>query len=580
MVQVDTDDTVFEVNLTEAKAEEGVHIIRFNIHADQPTVPKKFTLKWKMPCINVKGVWKTASLYQKRLQADWELESLCSRISVDAPVISLFGHQDENSQTFACSDAVNAIEMNAQVREEDNLIYCFVSFFTEAHQEITDYSAEIRIDNRKISFSQSIQDVGDWWAGMENLKPMHVPETARFPLYSTWYGYHQELSEEAIIAECKLAAGLGYKFIIIDDGWQTNDNNRGYDYTGDWLPERLNMPYLVDEIHKLGMLIGLWYSVPFIGKKSEAFQQFKGKFLTVEHRWAPVADPRYPEIREYLVSKYSKALTDWNLDAFKLDFIDDFNVYESTVLTAENGRDFANVNSAVDQLMGQVRDALTAIKPDIIIEFRQKYIGPAMRKFGNMFRAFDCPNDSATNRLRITDVKLLIGNTAVHSDPLTWHNDESVESASMMMLSGMFGVPQMSVILKDLPESHLKMIKFYTKYWSDNVSIFMDGHFVPTGPLANYPVLRASDDHNTIIAVYDDHVVDIKNYSRIDLLNAKMTTKVVCRLAHSLDPFHMIVYNCQGEQVQQGMIDLMQGLIELDVPAGGMVTMKKGPQKT
>jgi len=134
-------------------------------------------------------------------------------------------------------------------------------------------------------------------------------------------------------------------------------------------------------------------------------------------------------------------LKNYHLDVFKLDFIDDFKVYPETSLTKEDGRDFANVNTAVDRLLTEVMEALRAIKPDIGIEFRQKYVGPALRKFGNMFRAFDCPNDPITNRIRTTDVKLLMGTSKVHSDMLTWHRFERVELAAIQVLNGFFAVP-------------------------------------------------------------------------------------------------------------------------------------------
>jgi len=160
------------------------------------------------------------------------------------------------------------------------------------------------------------------------------------------------------------------------------DNNRGYDYTGDWEPERLtDIVYFVRKVHKLDMKFMMWYSVPFCGKKSKAYQRFKGKFLTENHHWAPVFDPRYPEVREYLIGKYVFALKDWNLDGFKLDFIDDFMAYPETILTLDDRRDYASVNEGVDRLMTDVMNALKAIKPDILIEFRQKYVGPAMSKW-------------------------------------------------------------------------------------------------------------------------------------------------------------------------------------------------------
>ena len=43
------------------------------------------------------------------------------------------------------------------------------------------------------------------------------------------------------------------------------------------------------------------------------------------------------------------------------------------------------------------------------------YIGPAMRKYGNIFRAHDCPNDAQSNLTRTIDLRLLSGNTAVRA---------------------------------------------------------------------------------------------------------------------------------------------------------------------
>lgn len=45
-----------------------------------------------------------------------------------------------------------------------------------------------------------------------------------------------------------------------------------------------------------------------------------------------------------------------------------------------------------------------------MIEFRQSYIGPGMRRFGNMFRVSDCASDIATNRAGIVDLRILSGN--------------------------------------------------------------------------------------------------------------------------------------------------------------------------
>lgn len=562
----------FETKLTQLYANDGVFIVRFEVVSSIAQEPKPIKLRWKLPSINVKGIWKSSISRKKRQQYDWELDHLKTRISVDAPVVGIVGHDDTNRHTFACSDAIHALELNALLREEDNHVYCHVTLFSERHPAVTNFQMDIRIDTRPIGFSDAVKDVSKWWESYTPLMPMPVPEIAKAPLYSTWYQYHQNLNEQLLIEECEKATDLGYEVIIIDDGWQTMDTNRGYDYTGDWKPERIpDMASFVKNIHDTGMKVGLWFSVPFCGKKSKAYQKFRGKFLTTSHRWAPVFDPRYPEVRAHLINIYTSALKDWNLDGFKLDFIDDFKVYESTELTLDNGRDYASVNDGVEQLMTDVMKALREINPDVFIEFRQQYIGPAMRKFGNMFRAFDCPNDSNTNRIRTTDVKLLCGESAVHSDPLTWNYEETVEVAAFQFLNALFSVPQLSVEIATLPEDHYNMVKFYTTFWREHSEILLRGKFTPFKPICGYPLLTAEMNDVLIAGVYDDTTIDLDtDAKRMYFINAKYSELLVIRNLRDYGECTATIRDCQGRKVSTHEIIMHQGLIEIELPISGL----------
>lgn len=555
---------------------DGVYIYEFNFTAEKAVVPLPVHLKWKMPALDIKGVWTSASLHEKRLQYDWELDHLNSRVSVHAPVLCVFNHSDQNIISFASSDAINKIEMNALLREEDVHIYCHVSMFTEKQQAINQYSAEIRIDLRTIHFSQTLQETSQWWESYPKYKPASVPTLAKVPLYSTWYQFHQNMDEAILLEECKIAASLGYELTIIDDGWQTMDSNRGYDYCGDWQAERFSdLANFVNKLHNVNMKVGIWFSVPFCGVKSKAYQKFKGKFLTENHRWAPVFDPRYPEVRQHLIDIYTNALKAYGLDAFKLDFIDEFRAYPDTVLTAENGRDFANINEAVDKLMSDVMTQLKAIKDDIAIEFRQKYIGPGMRKYGNMFRAFDCPNDPISNRIRTTDVKLLCGDTAVHSDMLCWHADEKPEVAGLQFLNSLFSVPQLSVHLRHLSKDHLQVVQHYTAYWKSNADILLGGNFHAKNPLANYSLLKSKKSSKEIIAVYDDIVVSVDNTEATDIHNAKTSDGIVIKIDTEKLDCEITIYNCYGEPLSKMAKDLTQGIYEFKVPVAGMLSLAK-----
>ncbi len=576
-IEVSGDLGSFEVSIENIHQESFLNIYKIQFSSEQIAELNTITLNWQISANDIKGVWTTNVLHEKRLRADWEAPSVQSRVSVEAPVLTLFSNSDINVQTFACSDAINTIQLEAPIREEDNLIYCKVTLFKEKMPVCKFYKMELRIDSRPIHFSQALRGVSEWWESFERLKPMDVFEYSKVPLYSTWYSFHQSLDPKVLLEECKIGKELGNKLIVIDDGWQTNDSNRGYDYTGDWEPERLtNLKSFSDEVHALGMKVMLWYSVPFCGIKSKAYQKFKGKFLTENHRWAPVFDPRYPEVRAYLTDKYVTALQTWDLDGFKLDFIDDFKVYPETVLTKENGRDFSSVNEAVYQLMTQISEGLLAVKPDILIEFRQKYIGPAMRKFGNMFRAFDCPNDALTNRLRTTDVKLICGSSAVHSDMYTWHASEKVEIAALQITSILFSVPQLSVRLKSIAEDVKRMIGFYTEYWMNNREILLEGNFIPHAPLANYPLLSSSKDNKIIIGVYENMIVEIESeFQYIDLVNGKMSEQIAFEAMDDLGNCNVKIFNCMGDLDWESIESFDEGVHTLEVPANGMICIQR-----
>ncbi|MBI9039339.1 MAG: hypothetical protein JEY97_14480, partial [Bacteroidales bacterium] len=279
------------------------------------------------------------------------------------------------------------------------------------------------------------------------------------------------------------------------------------------------------------------------------------------------------EVREFLIETYAKALIDWDIDGFKLDFIGSFSAKEDTKLTLENARDYSSVNEAVDRLMTDITNRLTGLKPDILIEFRQSYIGPLMRKYGNMFRAGDCPNSYHYNRVRITDLRLLSGNTAVHSDMQMWHPEDPVESAALQLIHTIFSVPQLSVRIDKIPEDHKEMIRFWNSYWLKNRSVILDGKFVATNPANNYTQLSTSDDSKQIIAVYTNELVNpLGSIDKLDIINGKMLSGIIVNIPKNLSGQNYIIYDCKGKTTEKGK--LKHGLQLLYVPAAGIVQIE------
>ena len=349
--------------------------------------------------------------------------------------------------------------------------------------------------------------------------------------------------------------------------------------TGDWKPERIpDFKGFVDRVHALNQKFIMWYSVPMAGEHSQAAKTFKGKTLAFSNGFrAYILDPRYPEVREYLIGLYENAVREWGVDGLKLDFIELFAPKPDTVLTAEDGRDFASVDEAVDRLFTDVMTRLRAIKPDIAIEFRQPYNGPLMRKYGNMLRGVDCPNAGPVNRKEIVDLRLLADNTAVHSDMFIWHPDEPVESAALQILNVLFSVPQVSVRLVEVSPEHREMIGFWMRWWRENRGVLLDGEFLPVSPAQNYPMVSARTPEKLISVIYQDIVVTpgAGAPDSIDVVNAKPGKSVVLRLDEAFGPALIRTRDCRGKQVGEETKDLAAGAHAFDVPPSGLLEIRR-----
>jgi alpha-galactosidase len=546
----------------------------------QAATPPPLEVKWKFPAVDLAGVWVSDN---SKPNNDHQGVGVESRAVLRAPLLMFLGPDDGNRMTVAVSDALRPVSLSGGVKEEDVNIHATVKLFAGKQPPLKDYRITFRIDTRPQPFYKVLRDAARWWAAQDGYRPAPVPESARVPLYSTWYSYHQSVDPAAIINECRLGAEVGLEGVIVDDGWQTLDSSRGYDFTGDWKPERIpDMKGFVAQVHALKQKFMLWYAVPLAGVKSAAAKRFEGKTLHFSAGLhAYILDPRYPDVREYLIGLYENAVREWGIDGLKLDFIELFAPQGNTVLTAEGGRDFASVDEAVDRLFTDIMARLRALKPDIAIEFRQPYNGPLMRKYGNMLRGVDCPNAGPVNRKEIVDLRLLADTTAVHSDMIVWHPNEPVASAALQILNVLFSVPQLSVRLSEVSPEHRKMIGFWLRYWKDNRAVLLDGEFQPVAPAANYPLVLARTPDKLVAAIYQDMVIapGPQPPPQLDVVNAKPGAPVVLRFEQAFGPATVRIRDCAGTQISEQTEVLAAGVRTWQVPPAGLLEIRRTDAK-
>lgn len=555
---------------------DGVQFYTFSFAWDPAEVESSdsVTVTWEKPMLDYLYHWSPGRGFTHHIVPDWAGE-LPSMVSRNAPVSCIFDGRSRNRYTWALDECQKLVySKNGVIEENGNMLIRF-KLPLKQYTHVSSAKVTLRIDERDLSFAEVLDGVAQWWAKDCGMTPAFVPSIAKDPVYSFWYSFHQNVIASEVEEECRRAKKLGFDICIIDDGWETDDNNRGYTFCGDWevCPAKIpDMAAHVKAVHDIGMKYLIWYSVPFVGYKSKHYKEFEGKYLyQVDRLNCAVLDPRYKEVREYLTGIYLKALKDWELDGFKLDFIDQWQFTDQNAPYNE-GMDIPDILDAVDTFMIDTINALKAVKPDILLEFRQSYVGPHMRKYGNMFRVGDCPNDYISNRVGIFDLRMLMGESAVHSDMLMWHPDEKPETAALQIISVLFGVLQYSAKLERMAPRTYKMSSFWLDFVKEHRDLLLESPLEVYEPHLLYTWAKASSDTESIAVAYAADKCLIPDARKIVyLVNGAMSDRILCEL----DGRYVVhILDCCGEELSHEE-KIFSGVTALAVPTGGLAVLEK-----
>lgn len=533
-------------------------------------VPKKYTLRWEETIPAVCGFWEPMCYFARNISPDWTKRCALSKTAYNAPLAVLFDDEDNSRLAISLSDVYNGIEIKSGVKEETAQHVFEINFFALGGEPTGKYETWIRLDRRKLPFVESIQSASHAWREWGCIDAC-VPDSAREPVYSTWYNFHQAVDPDEILEELKIARELGFKTVIVDDGWQTDDNSRGYGYCGDWEISKKKIPDMkkfVDDVHRLGMKFMLWYAVPFVGIYSKRYERFKGKYLYYnEGNKTCGLDPRFKEIREFLVDLYETAMKTYGYDGFKLDFIDSFYLTKESPKNYED-MDCLSVEEGVKKLLLEIGERLKKLNPEVLIEFRQGYFGPGVTSLGNMIRVTDCPADGLSNRVGSLDLKMILNDAATHSDMLLWERSESVETVAKQLLDILFAVPQISVKLATLPEEHKRYLTNYLRFRKAHADTIDFGKLSVKGVRANYSQASVESADEKIIVCYNDPAVEVEKNAYV--FNATSGNRLYLETGAAEKT--LSVYDTAWKKIEEKKVS---GCVVVNVPRCGFVELKR-----
>ncbi|MBO1415113.1 glycoside hydrolase family 36 protein [Streptomyces sp. FH025] len=516
-------------------------------------------IEWRVPCVDATAFWTPEPRGTGWLPAAWSAPRRTS-LANGAPIAALVGTGDVALCAFAAERP--DVLAGAGVVEETGEF----RFWAQAEGRLT-----VRIDTSRRHFGRCLADLTAWWGSG---RTVDIPDAARRPAYSTWYSMHQDVSPERVETQAALGKPLGLDVIIVDDGWMTADRTRGYAHCGDWEPVSLpDTAAHVERVHELGVRYLLWYAVPFIGKDSAAYQKL-GRYALADaaHMGAIVADPRYPEVREFLTDRLVRAVEEWGMDGLKVDFVDWFARADAPEAGPE--ADCASVDEGVERLLASIRGRITAADPEAMVEYRQPYVSPGLWPYVTMIRATDCPLSPQENRQRTVDVRLAAGPVPVHSDMLMWHPGEPPEQVACHLINVLFSVPQVSVDLAAQSPAQREAIAFWLGVFREHLDTLQLGELRPARPDLGYPMVTALGADTVAVARYAALPVDASGEGWRTLLVANADADPVVRLTGADGTATATVQDARGRIVRQGEVELdrADGIL---VPRGGLLTLRR-----
>jgi alpha-galactosidase len=440
---------------------------------------------------------------------------------------------------------------------------------------LQDYQAEVLLDFRNIHFSNAIYEASSWFLADDFKASSISVDTTNVPVFSTWYPMHRNIPLENITRELDSLKTFNFKSILVDDGWQSLVNMKVdtvYEYE-DHSYETMNL--FRQKCLEMNLPLYLWYSIPFMGGNPVIMKKFEGKYIRYRApRQMYVLDPRYAEVRKYLVSTYSNFLSEWKFDGYWLDFLKGFYPDEGQVMDEDRGRDFVSIQLAVDTLYSDMEARLKSIDSDIFLGQKFPVVGPNLVSYQNFLTGFvGVDHTTQVVREKMVNNRLLYGKYTPFMEVVAISpNDNSVDIARKLQ-SVLFGNPYLSFYSTTLSQESKQSIRFWLDYWKRNYKTIFDGEFEPFQVSKYYPVIKVEDDQKIIYMLCEDYTINLPLSldKTIEVINSKISGDVQFMLSNSGLQYNYELFDSRGISIEKGILKSKKNTIDVQVPSAGFI---------
>ena len=451
-------------------------------------------MRFSVPILDMHGYWVPESRTPST-KIVWVIESKSAGQRA-FPFIAFFNSRQINRLSAGLTNLTDDARILAKMNQEK----CTYDITIEVALGKDSQDFELVIDQRPQVWTDSLAD----WRKALALPLPEFPEGAWEPVFCTWYAVHAAVTQEWVEKNAEVASRLGFRTLIIDDGWCFDVMKRvspetistWYEMIGDWFLSEKKFPDFENHrkrVQAMGMKYLLWVAQFLIGAKSELYKQLADIVKPEYHEGCYTFDSSRKEAAKLLLGKMKHVIQDYGLDGLKVDFLD----YIFPNMEEPRGEDTTHF---IQELARTIRE----VKKDALIEFRQAYATPGMLAYGTQFRAGDVPFDFIDNFHRLAQIRISVGDgVPVHADPAYWHPQESPENISRHMIASLAGVPMLSMDLLAISETEQKIIRHWLGFYQAHRETFNYGKWDVTYHQSGTAYAMVSNERENIIILHD-----------------------------------------------------------------------------
>ena len=432
-----------------------------------PQGMSKVRVTFDVPASDIQQIWRP-DMQHPFLERKWWLTANSSSMC-DMPYMAFFNMAETNRLSFGVEALELDCRISSRINQEQGVYAIAITVAGDVSDEIRPF--KVTIDRRAVVWTAALAD----WRNSLSYNRRLYPDAAWKPVYCTWYAVHAALSQDWVERTGKLAAEMGFSTFILDDGWSYDESKRvnpesikeWYRDVGKWNEfSKIKFPDFKSHREKMrsfGLKYLAWVSPYFIGTRSPLYTRWKNRLDNqTPFEGNVLTDVTDSEMMNSVTEQLVHLLKETDLDGLKVDFLD----YAKT--SVDRPRSVAGYKY-VRNLMNQLK----SVKPDALFEFRQSYATPLTLELGTQFRAGDVPFEWLCNILRITQIRLAVGDgVPVHADPIFWSQHETRDNITRHFMAAMAGVPMVSMDLERLPDWQKKETAQWMRFYSERIEPF------------------------------------------------------------------------------------------------------------